>query len=938
MSVWQKLLSYFPELVKGNSGATPTVDWSKGSAQSMTLTAGTVTPTFVNPPGGANLTLVLTQDGTGGRNVVWPAAFSWIGGGPPLLQSGPGQTSLITFYFDGTTYFGTLATAGTPSSSARVRTLWTISHSWGIGNAQPSVYDGFRTQIDHRLRALGRPVRFIGTLFNQRTDQTYPPSPTVDVDWMTYGWHECHGGETFAAAAAALPARLATVLAQGQGSPDFAVVLLGANDAAVYGTDIFNGTLTQPQALALMQAGLTSIHDQLIAAGVSRIFVTDTAHLALPSVGAPILPDANALVDAWNALLPSLIAGLPGAVLVTGLITITSADYLLNGVASGHPNRRSSTFIGNLLAEAIAPYVEPAPSGQWPRPRLVRGPAATPRMQVVTPATDGVTLNLAGLKPPGAGSFLAMVDYTPTSLPAGVHNIMQYADAVANGFAIQTNGSNLQANLSGAAILVNIALEVGVPLRIALWADAASGWVSLIVNGIVVQSFQLGDIWNIAVQQNMYWGLVTPAATPGAPGIYSRSEMHYGASLPGFKDIVAWAEADGRETARIPGLTAEVLFSEGVGQPAESLTGTLATLVGGMAWVAAGVFPSPWEDASGVLEDGQPLGNVLTLTVGNSAPAAGLAVDFTAAASGMRFPSLTYAQILALVNPPSGTVYHATDASLNVDLYNAGTPAAPVWRPVGGGVVASELQGFVSSTNFYQGPAATGTGVTAAAGTWTVILRRNTNFTVPVDEIFGNTSAGFAAGAMLILQNATTPNDTYSADVTNVLQSQNIVSYWQSVLNANVTTGTANGARGNLMVLSFVFGVGTSILYVNGVPGSVATTAGYSEAGVRVCLGGLGIDGSFAFADGGIVGVAVSTTSLSASQIQAIVSDVGRLGPEGALLNSPALTYAYLAKNAGATLASVVASGGAGGGGPLLTRHGALSTVPFVAPAWALAA
>lgn len=114
--VWKRLLSFFPEVVKGNSGATPAVDFSQGSVQSLTLNAATVTPTFVNPPGGANLALVLTQDGTGGRTVTWPAAVTWIGGNAPILLSGAGQTTLVYFYFDGTTFWGSLASGASPSS------------------------------------------------------------------------------------------------------------------------------------------------------------------------------------------------------------------------------------------------------------------------------------------------------------------------------------------------------------------------------------------------------------------------------------------------------------------------------------------------------------------------------------------------------------------------------------------------------------------------------------------------------------------------------------------------------------------------------------------------------------------------------------------------------------------------------------------------------
>jgi hypothetical protein len=114
--IWSKLLTFFPTLLKGNSGAGPAVNWPAGSVQSLTLNAATVTPTFAAPVGGADLALLLTQDGVGGRAVVWPAAVSWIGGTAPILLSGANQTTLVYFYWDGTTYWGSLASGASPSS------------------------------------------------------------------------------------------------------------------------------------------------------------------------------------------------------------------------------------------------------------------------------------------------------------------------------------------------------------------------------------------------------------------------------------------------------------------------------------------------------------------------------------------------------------------------------------------------------------------------------------------------------------------------------------------------------------------------------------------------------------------------------------------------------------------------------------------------------
>jgi hypothetical protein len=111
MSVWQKLLQFFPVLANGASGATPAVNWDAATTQSITLNAATVTPTFVNPPAGTELRLLLTQDGAGGRLVVWPGAVSWIGGQAPTLISTPGATSEVMLTWDGTTYWGSFPSA-----------------------------------------------------------------------------------------------------------------------------------------------------------------------------------------------------------------------------------------------------------------------------------------------------------------------------------------------------------------------------------------------------------------------------------------------------------------------------------------------------------------------------------------------------------------------------------------------------------------------------------------------------------------------------------------------------------------------------------------------------------------------------------------------------------------------------------------------------------
>lgn len=111
MTLWQKLLSFFPAFANGNTGAAATLDFTKGGVQSATLNAANVTLTFVLPPGACRLTALLTQDGVGGRLVTWPGIVTWIGGTPPTLIAGAGLTSEVDLLWDGTTCWGSYPSA-----------------------------------------------------------------------------------------------------------------------------------------------------------------------------------------------------------------------------------------------------------------------------------------------------------------------------------------------------------------------------------------------------------------------------------------------------------------------------------------------------------------------------------------------------------------------------------------------------------------------------------------------------------------------------------------------------------------------------------------------------------------------------------------------------------------------------------------------------------
>ncbi len=96
---------YFTETDNGNSSTADTIDWTKSNHQKSTLT-GNCTYTFTAPNGPSHLTLKVIQDGTGSRTVTWPSAVHWSGGTAPTLTTTASKVDVITFYYDGSTYFG----------------------------------------------------------------------------------------------------------------------------------------------------------------------------------------------------------------------------------------------------------------------------------------------------------------------------------------------------------------------------------------------------------------------------------------------------------------------------------------------------------------------------------------------------------------------------------------------------------------------------------------------------------------------------------------------------------------------------------------------------------------------------------------------------------------------------------------------------------------
>lgn len=88
---------------------TTTVDWTNGNKATMTFGAGNIgTFAFTNPTNSCNVLIKIIQDGTGSRTVTaWDGDIKWAGGGTaPTLSTAANSIDIISFYWDGTNYFG----------------------------------------------------------------------------------------------------------------------------------------------------------------------------------------------------------------------------------------------------------------------------------------------------------------------------------------------------------------------------------------------------------------------------------------------------------------------------------------------------------------------------------------------------------------------------------------------------------------------------------------------------------------------------------------------------------------------------------------------------------------------------------------------------------------------------------------------------------------
>jgi hypothetical protein len=85
---------------------TTTIDWKLGNNFYFTFANSNETFTFTAPSKSCHLTLVLKQYSTGGQTVTWPGTIMWPASTAPTLSTGNNNIDIVSFYYDGTNYFG----------------------------------------------------------------------------------------------------------------------------------------------------------------------------------------------------------------------------------------------------------------------------------------------------------------------------------------------------------------------------------------------------------------------------------------------------------------------------------------------------------------------------------------------------------------------------------------------------------------------------------------------------------------------------------------------------------------------------------------------------------------------------------------------------------------------------------------------------------------
>lgn len=107
-----ELKDYIETLTTGNSGTAYNINLQNGNLFEI-IRNGNCTLTFSNPPPsgkGKKFTLILKQDSSGGRTIIWPASVKWPSGVFPALTLTANAVDILTFQTTdgGVKWYGTV--------------------------------------------------------------------------------------------------------------------------------------------------------------------------------------------------------------------------------------------------------------------------------------------------------------------------------------------------------------------------------------------------------------------------------------------------------------------------------------------------------------------------------------------------------------------------------------------------------------------------------------------------------------------------------------------------------------------------------------------------------------------------------------------------------------------------------------------------------------
>jgi hypothetical protein len=93
----------------GNKTGTWSPDINKGNVQEVTLTGNSTINSIQNIQRGQSLTLIITQDGTGGRTLTMGSNFKFAGG-VNTLSTAANAIDVLSIFYTGSTYIASLST------------------------------------------------------------------------------------------------------------------------------------------------------------------------------------------------------------------------------------------------------------------------------------------------------------------------------------------------------------------------------------------------------------------------------------------------------------------------------------------------------------------------------------------------------------------------------------------------------------------------------------------------------------------------------------------------------------------------------------------------------------------------------------------------------------------------------------------------------------